>query len=60
VAGRFLPDPPVISAQSLLLIILDNLRGTNFRIVRVKSDVAEGTSLTQEVPALIKFNLDLR
>jgi hypothetical protein len=60
VAGRLLPDPPVISAQSLLLIILDNLRGTNFRIVRVKPDVAEGTSLAQEVPALIKFNLDLR
>ncbi len=60
VAVRLLPDPPLASAQSLLLIILDNLRLANFRIVRVKPDVAEGTSLAQEVPALIQFNLDLR
>ncbi len=57
---RLLPDPPLTSAQSLLLIILDNLRRANFRFVRVKPDVAESTSLAQEVPALIQFNLDLR
>jgi hypothetical protein len=60
VAVRLLPDPPLTSAQSLLLIILDNLRRANFRFVLVKPDVAEGTSLAQEVPALIQFNLDLR
>lgn len=60
VAVRLLPDPSLASAQSLLLIILDNLRLANFRIVRVKPDVAKGTSLSQEIPALIQFNLDLR
>ena len=59
-AVRLLPDSPLASAQSLLLIILDNLRRANLRFVRVKPDVAEGTSLAQEVPALIQFNLDLR
>jgi hypothetical protein len=42
----------------LLLIILDDLRRANFRLVRVIPDVAQGTSLTQEVPALIQFDLD--
>ena len=45
--------------QSLLLIILDDLRRANLRVVRVKPDVAKGTSLAQEVPALIQFHLDL-
>jgi hypothetical protein len=36
------------------------LRRANFRFVRIKSDVAKGTSLAQEVPALIQFDLDLR
>jgi hypothetical protein len=43
-----------------LLIILDDLRRANFRVVRIKPDVAKGTSLAQEVPALIQFDLDLR
>jgi hypothetical protein len=30
------------------------------RFVRVKPDVTKGTSLAQEVPALIQFDLDLR
>lgn len=30
------------------------------RFVRVKSDVAKGTSLAQEVPTLIQFDLNLR
>jgi len=30
------------------------------RVVRVKPDVAKGTSLAQEVPTLIQFDLDLR
>ena len=29
------------------------------RFVRVKPDVAKGTSLAQKVPALIQFDLDL-
>ena len=46
--------------ESLLLIILDDLRRANFRFVRIKPDVAKGTSLAQEIPALIQFDLDLR
>jgi hypothetical protein len=46
--------------QSLLLVILDNLWRTNFRLVRVKADLTEGTPLAQEIPALIEFDLDLR
>ncbi len=46
--------------ESLLLIILDDLRRANFRFVRIKPDVAKGTSLAQEVPALVQFDLDLR
>jgi len=30
------------------------------RLVWVKPDIAKGTSLAQEVPALIQFDLDLR
>ncbi len=51
---------PLADDASLLLIILDDLRRANFRIVRVKPDVAKGTALAQEVPALIQFDLDLR
>jgi len=50
--------PPLTQPQSLLLIILDDLRRANFRFVRVKPDVAKGTALAQEVPALIQFDLD--
>ena len=51
---------PLADDESLLLIILDDLRRANFRFVRIKPDVAKGTSLAQEVPALIQFDLDLR
>ena len=49
-----------ISSQTraLLLIILNDLRRANFRLVRVIPDIAQGTSLTQEVPALIQFDLE--
>jgi hypothetical protein len=46
--------------ESLLLIILDDLRRADLRVVRVEPDIAKGTSLAQEVPALIQFDLDLR
>ena len=46
-----------LTDQSLLLIILDDLRRANLRVVRVTPDVAKGTSLAQEVPALIQFHL---
>ena len=59
VAIRLLPHPPLTPHQSLLLIILDDLRRANLRVVRVKPNVAKGTSLAQEVPTLIQFNLDL-
>jgi hypothetical protein len=59
-AGRLRHHPPLPPPQSLLLIILDDLRRANFRFVRIKPDVAKGTSLAQEVPALIQFDLDLR
>ncbi len=51
---------PSADNESLLLIILDDLRRANFRFVRVESDVAKGTSLAQEVPALIQLDLDFR
>jgi hypothetical protein len=44
--------------ESLLLIILDDLRRANFCFIRVIPDVTKSTSLAQEVPALIQFNLD--
>ena len=44
--------------ESLLLIILDDLRWANFCFIRVIPDVTKSTSLAQEVPALIQFNLD--
>jgi hypothetical protein len=56
----FRPHLPLPPPQSLLLIILDHLRRANFRFVRIKPDVAKGTSLAQEVPALIQFDLDLQ
>jgi len=46
--------------KSLLLIILDDLRRANFRLVRIKPDVAKRSSLAQEIPALIQFDPDLR
>ena len=46
--------------ESLLLIILDDLRRANLRVLRVEPDIAKGTSLAQEIPALIQFDLDLR
>jgi hypothetical protein len=49
---------PLADDQSLLLIILDDLRRANLRVVRVKPDIAKSTSLTQEVPALVQFDLD--
>jgi hypothetical protein len=49
---------PVTGEKSLLLIILDDLRGANFRFIGVKPDIAKGASLAQEVPALIQFDLD--
>ena len=51
---------PLAGDESLLFIILDDLWWANFRFVWIKPDVAKGTSLPQEVPALIQFDLDLR
>jgi hypothetical protein len=53
--ARFVLTPSL----SLLLIIFNNLKRTNFRLVRVKADLTKSASLTQEVPALIELNLDL-
>ena len=52
----FRPSTPL----ALLLIILDDLRRANFRLVRIKPDVAKSSSLAQEIPALIQFDPDLR
>ena len=49
----------VADIVTLLLIIFDDLRRTNLRFVGVTPDIAKGTSLAQEVPALIQFYLDL-
>ena len=51
---------PLGADESLLLIILDDLGRANLHFVRVKPDVTKRASLTQEVPALIQFDLDLR
>jgi len=40
--------------------MLDNLWRANFCVVRVKPDLTEGTTLAQEVPALIEFHLNLQ
>lgn len=58
--GPALLAPVLTPSQSLLLIILDNPWRANFCVVRVKPDLTEGTSLAQEVPTLIEFNLNLR
>lgn len=50
---------PPFRPSALLLIILDDLRRANFRLIRIKPDVAKGASLTQEIPALIQFDPDL-
>jgi len=63
-ASRFPPASPLLTIPSallaLLLIILDDLRRADFRLVRIKPDVAKGASLAQEIPALIQFDPDLR
>jgi hypothetical protein len=50
---------PLNPPQALLLIILDDCRRPNLCFVRVNPDVAKGTALAQEVPALIQLDLDL-
>jgi len=60
VAGQIVSLCAIADEESLLLIILDDLRRANLRVLRVEPDIAKGTSLAQEVPALIQFDLDLR
>ena len=45
--------------DSLLLRIFDDVRRANFRFVRIVPHIAKSTPLTQEVPALIQFDLNL-
>ena len=59
-AGRLVRLCALVDEESLLLIILDDLRRANLRVLRVEADIAKGTSLTQEVPALIQFDLEMR
>jgi hypothetical protein len=59
-AGQIVCLWALADEESLLLIILDDLRRANLRVVRVEPDITKGTSLAQEVPALIQFDLDLR
>jgi hypothetical protein len=60
VAGQIVRLWALADEESLLLIILDDLRRANLRVVWVKPDITKGTSLAQEVPALVQFDLDLR
>ena len=60
VAGQIARLCAFVDEEFLLLIILDDLRRANFCVVRVKPDIAKGTSLAQEVPALIQFDLNVR
>ena len=59
-AGQIVRLCALVDEESLLLIILDDLRRANLRVLRVEPDIAKGTSLAQEVPALIQFDLDFR
>ena len=52
-------DRRLADNESLLLIIFDDVRRANFRFVRIIPHIAKSTPLTQEVPALIQFDLDL-
>ena len=49
-----------LTRKPLLLVVLDVLRRANFPFVRIKPDVAKGTSPAQEVPALIQFRSEER
>jgi len=60
VAGQIVRLCALVDEESLLLVILDDLRRANLRVLRVEPDIAKGTSLAQEIPALIQFDLDLR
>jgi hypothetical protein len=60
VVGQIVRLCALADEESLLLIILDDLRRPNLRVIRVEPDIAKGTSLAQEVPALIQFDLNLR
>jgi carotenoid cleavage dioxygenase-like enzyme len=42
-----------------LLVILDDLRGADLSVVRVEPDVAKSAPLSQKIPALIQFDLEL-
>ena len=46
--------------DALLLVVFDDLRRAHLRVVRVESNVAKSAPLSQKVPALIQFDLDLR
>ena len=59
-AGQIVRQCALADEESLLLIILDDLRRTNLRILGIEPDIAKGTSLAQEIPALIQFDLDFR
>ena len=43
----------------LLLVLLNHLSRTNLSHVGIQSNFAKGAALTQEIPALIQFHLDL-
>jgi hypothetical protein len=46
--------------ESLLLVILDDLRWTDVRLVRITPGVAQRAALAQEIPALIQFDFNVR
>jgi hypothetical protein len=43
----------------LLLVLLDDLRRANLRLLRVLPCFAQGPALTQQIPTLIQLHLDL-
>jgi hypothetical protein len=46
-------------AQRLLLVVLNNLGWTHFRLVRIIPKLSECPALAQEIPALVEFDLQL-
>jgi len=53
-----LPARPASGVQRLLLIALDNRRRAHLRAVRVLAELAQGATLSEQVPTLIQFDLD--
>ena len=54
------PAASAVTVQrALLLVVLDNLRWTNFRFVGIIAKLSKCPALAQEIPALVELNFQL-